>query len=294
MKNRFNGKYESIYPSDRIRFSNENLWCDKEDPHAEFDIKTGSIIDNRDRRVVYNKSYKSANPLNDNEPYHAFKAYTISRAGRKTDKMVIWVQFNLNRVCVTCTRNQFLSRQVYDPYFPGIFGVASIGNIIVDVHRRPHNDWYTTWLEIISRCYNPNNKEYQYFGGIGVTPLNPKWLCYEWFYQDNLDLVEAGFNAMENPNDPWFYQWPASITRGYLLDKTIRGCLSQYPINTQTYSDKVLNTPIWKREKYVVPHPGRKSKPKLKELCTIVNRVEENSVGTIYDSGNVNIITPYK
>lgn len=42
---------------------------------------------------------------------------------------------------------------------------------------------YHIWNNVISRCYNPNNKAYKYYGGIGIrTPES--WKTFKGFFND--------------------------------------------------------------------------------------------------------------
>ena len=42
---------------------------------------------------------------------------------------------------------------------------------------------YVTWVNARNRCNNPNNKDYPYYGGRGIT-FSPQWDDFEQFYQD--------------------------------------------------------------------------------------------------------------
>jgi len=44
---------------------------------------------------------------------------------------------------------------------------------------------YTTWGDMLDRCFNPNNKSYKYYGGRGIK------VCKRWFKFENF-LVDMG------------------------------------------------------------------------------------------------------
>lgn len=90
------------------------------------------------------------------------------------------------------------SHAIKDNYYPRIYNVACIG----DSHMI-HNKLYKCWNDMINRCYNPNNRSYKYYGGIGITVSN-SWLCYENFVSDAYNL-------------PGFYEY--INYDGYQLDK---------------------------------------------------------------------------
>lgn len=65
------------------------------------------------------------------------------------------------------------------PYEITIGGVACKGNVKKVGNERE----YTTWRNLIYKCYKEGTVSYDYFGGKGVT-INERWLCFEYFLQD--------------------------------------------------------------------------------------------------------------
>ena len=47
------------------------------------------------------------------------------------------------------------------------------------------------WNGMISRCYNPSNDNYNYYGGRGVYVEN-RWLCFEYFLSDARLFFSSG------------------------------------------------------------------------------------------------------
>lgn len=66
---------------------------------------------------------------------------------------------------------------------------------IVTTHGKSRTRIYTIWRSMLSRCSNPANKAYSYYGGKGIT------VCKEWSTFDN------------------FYQW--AMQNGYADTLTI-------------------------------------------------------------------------
>lgn len=50
-------------------------------------------------------------------------------------------------------------------------------------HGKSGTRVYTIWKHVIQRCRNPNNKDYHYYGGRGITVCD-RWLSFENFYHD--------------------------------------------------------------------------------------------------------------
>lgn len=75
--------------------------------------------------------------------------------------------------------------EVRDPYYPIYFNVASLGMFSINDHLR---ELYL-WRGMISRCYNPDDANYIYYGQKGVTVCN-RWLCCENFV-DDIRLVKG-------------------------------------------------------------------------------------------------------
>ena len=93
---------------------------------------------------------------------------------------------------------------VIDPYAIRILGVASIGNVDLQLLTFK-NKIYRVWYDMIDRCYNPKNNRYMNYGGNNVTVCN-RWLCFEFFMKD-IDKI------------PGYYNWIIAGPREYHLDK---------------------------------------------------------------------------
>jgi len=63
--------------------------------------------------------------------------------------------------------------------------VAENGGLI-----KMHTKTYTTWTNMKSRCLNPDNKAYKYYGGRGIT-ICKEWMDFRNFYNDMGDRPEG-------------------------------------------------------------------------------------------------------
>ena len=58
-------------------------------------------------------------------------------------------------------------------------------------HGKTNTAIYRVWRGLKSRCLNPHNEHYPYYGGAGIT-LDPMWRAFEGFYADMGDPPKKG------------------------------------------------------------------------------------------------------
>jgi thymidylate synthase len=79
-------------------------------------------------------------------------------------------------------RKDKLGTNIIDPYRANKNGVACMGDYKkyngLNIEKLKN-----IWNGMISRCYNPSNDNYIYYGGKGVYVEN-RWLCFEYFLSD--------------------------------------------------------------------------------------------------------------
>lgn len=96
---------------------------------------------------------------------------------------------------------------IRDPYYPKLYNIGYSGNV-QDI-RNKHKRAYDRWHKIISRCYNPNDKDYKRYGAIGVT-VDQRWHSFENFLNDLPNLPVYG------TPDPTFELLDYQIDKDYL------------------------------------------------------------------------------
>lgn len=111
--------------------------------------------------------------------------------------------------------------QVRDPYCITKFGVGYLGEIeFVDYDKECEYRIKSIWDSILSRCYNPDDSSYIYYGGKGVKVCK-RWLCFANFLAD--------FTNMDN-----YDNWKIAGDYAYHIDKDI---LQQHiPMEQRVYS----------------------------------------------------------
>lgn len=81
----------------------------------------------------------------------------------------------LNMYCLTCGGSKSCGCWRRESAY--IMGVANITHGLsgIQAHRR--------WSSMKNRCFNPNHKQWRYYGGRGITVCK-RWLKFENFYKD--------------------------------------------------------------------------------------------------------------
>lgn len=85
--------------------------------------------------------------------------------------------------------------KVKDPYLPTIYGVGYIGEYN---NIRSNISLYKTWHSMMSRCYNPDDKDYVRYGAIGIRVCD-RWHCYKNYF-DDVQLLPGYELKMQYPN----------------------------------------------------------------------------------------------
>ena len=124
-------------------------------------------------KVDFDKMYSTTH-------YGDFKIIEDLGPSPKDSKRRVKIKFLLTGT-EKIVRFDQINHDIRDPYYPRIYGVACAGNL--DMGRDVYKPMYDTWISMISRCYNPLDKDYNNYGGIGVKVSND-WLCFEYYFKD--------------------------------------------------------------------------------------------------------------
>ena len=89
---------------------------------------------------------------------------------------------------------------VVDYYKPTVLGVGcrGYGTSYFDENGNRTKE-FVLWYNLLSRCYNPNDKSYGYYGAQGVS-VSHRWLCFEFFNQD-LPKIQNYYLWKNNPGE---------------------------------------------------------------------------------------------
>lgn len=85
------------------------------------------------------------------------------------------------------TSNSIRHGRVKDKYVPTIANIGYIGDYFGNITSSEALILYRTWNDMLNRCYNPSDKDYPLYGGIGIS-VNLRWHCFMNFYIDAKQL----------------------------------------------------------------------------------------------------------
>lgn len=171
-------------------------------------------------KIDYNKIYHTNN----------YGDYVIIKdIGKINNKRYLRIKFLYSNYEMNIRADRLGIGDFRDPYYPRIYGVACSG--ILD-NRANYKTHYDRWINMISRCYNSNDKDYYNYGGIGVKVDTP-WLCFETYYNDIKTL--PGYN--EYLKEPLNYQLDKDI-----LQSHINKCDRIYSKDTCIWVNRRSNT----------------------------------------------------
>jgi hypothetical protein len=162
----------------------------------------------------------------------------------------------------TVHQSSIIAGQIKDRMKPSVFGVGYIRNA-----STKNNKYWNTWHNMLNRCYNQKSKDYNSYGGIGVTVCD-RWKCFEFFIQD-IKLID-GYNDFDFDN------------KSIVLDKDLKqvsvdSAKKIYSPETCCFIDKktnqeLRNTSKYKKEIVAINPNGEKIKIK-----GIVNFCKQNA-----------------
>lgn len=130
------------------------------------------------------------------------------------------IQFHNTGAQYKLVKQKLLKKQVKDTYAPRVLNRACIGDISLrtaenkDLWQKLHN----TWASMLSRCYNPNDRCFKYYGEKNVY-VSTRWLTFSNFFVD----VQQLHNWDMKLNNWGAYSLDKDYTnKGYYSGKTCR------------------------------------------------------------------------
>lgn len=103
----------------------------------------------------------------------------VSNSGKHKRFVIEFDEINNVKYRYEVTKDNILNNRVKNPYYPSMCNIAYRGDIALYGKYLE----YGRWKMMINRCYNKENKDYKFYGKLGVTVCN-EWLCFENYYRD--------------------------------------------------------------------------------------------------------------
>jgi hypothetical protein len=119
--------------------------------------------------------------------------------GKNKKEKYYYIEFLDTGFKTFVSHSSILSGRVKDKMVPNIAGVGYIGNVD-KISADGVFQFYRSWNDMMNRCYNPNDRDYNYYGAIGVT-VDPRWWSFENFFFDCMSI--PGYN--DKLRDPLHY-----------------------------------------------------------------------------------------
>jgi thymidylate synthase len=214
-------------------------------------IKESHNLDSNDENV--GKEFSTLNYGN----------YIVLDSLKKGDRNEIHykIQF-INTNTIKNIRKDKLGANIVDPYMPIKKGVACVGKYKKYNHLNIEK-LKNIWNGMISRCYNPSNDNYNYYGGRGVYVEN-RWLCFEYFLSD-VDKIKNWENKVSNWDE-------------YDLDKDIYGDGFKYSLETCCWLSKSDNVKK-NRQKFIYKVSNGVDEHEFINHVDFINKFKINNQG---------------
>ena len=145
--------------------------------------------------------------------------------------------FNTGSI-TTASSDAIQSGRVKDKYFPLVAGIGYVGSFDGKVSSKEIMPFYSSWNDMINRCYNKNDKDYKYYGALGIT-VDSRWHNFGNYYED--------IKLLPNYNKKLLYPREYQLDKDYLqlhIPKSQR----IYSRHTCMWISKYDNTMIMNRD----------------------------------------------
>ncbi len=86
--------------------------------------------------------------------------------------------------------------------------------------RKEDHPLYSTWKSMKSRCYNPNRRDYRYYGGRGIGVCDSWIKSFERFVEDMGERPE-GHTLDREDNDKGYFKLPVGREEGAVAEPTL-------------------------------------------------------------------------
>lgn len=145
----------------------------------------GALIMPTSRQIDFDKTYSSNN-------YGNFKIVK-EVFHEKSQKRRVLIEFSNTGSISEVSYDEALRGCVKDKFMPSIFGIGFLGN----AHKKGNEREYNIWIDMLSRCYNEQDKAYRFYGQVGCK-VSDEWHCFENFLADIKEI--PGYSLLKSNN----------------------------------------------------------------------------------------------
>ena len=138
----------------------------------------GELITKKIDNIEFNKPYKS----NNFGDFMVVKEVERRKIGKNNNRQFL-IKFLNTGYEYKALMQHIQSCSVKDPYYPIAYGVGYIGDVDIQKYKKE----YLLWRRMLSRCYNPKDSSYSFYGKLGVS-VSKNWLCFSGFLEDFIKL----------------------------------------------------------------------------------------------------------
>lgn len=203
------------------------------------------------RIIDYNKTYYNIQ----NKAFKIIKEVepTTNITGRLVRRVLIKFESGYETITYLSKIKEGKLTQVIDYLSPTVLGIGIIGY----AEPKENEPMYKRWYAMLSRCYNPDDKNYKNYGAKGVY-VSERWLRFDYFLEDIVNL--SGYEAMIN-NPHIKYQLDKDVLQqGYEIKvyspdtciwvPQVNNVLQRIIDNKETYNNKYYGVQLTKYGTY--------------------------------------------
>ena len=184
----------------------------------------------------------------------------IERLGYINNDSRLWVKIKfLSTGFEKDIRYDYIGHDIIDPYYPRIHGIACIGEGVGT--RGIYKQDYDRWMNMVSRCYNLNCKDYKNYGGSGVK-MSDDWLIFSNYQKDIKEIPGYRFKQQDPLN--WV------LDKDY-LQQDVEKSKRTYSKETCVWVPKSINSKLavntFQEE---LPYLDKNGNPKKMQMCDLL------------------------
>ena len=195
----------NIWNEDQQNFVNRNNWTEEGSLGYQYPWlwrKWGKNERNWQPKPNLNITFPSETPNTNTTSKKVGQTFPSNKYGDVIvldylGKNLFKVQFKNTGTITNITSSNLMKGEIRDVYAPDVMGIACCGRDNKELDQKTRRKLYTTWSNMLSRCYDKNHLSYYNYGAKGKYVTN-RWLCFEFFVEDVITI-----KGWENKISDW-------------------------------------------------------------------------------------------